>query len=105
MGRAEIAAKLEVDRQTLANWEAAHPEFLGATTHARDLAAGWWAEQGRKGIWSKHFNAPAYRLQVLNRFPDDWRDKREHEVSGPGGGPITVTRRIIDPGDSAEPPA
>lgn len=96
-GRAEIAADLDISRQTLANWESAHPEFLDATTRASDLAAAWWARQGRFGIWSREFNAAAYRLQVMNRFPDDWRDKQSHEHSGEGGGPVevAVTRKVV----------
>lgn len=82
MGRAEIAYELDVSRQTLASWERGHPDFLVATTRARELAAGWWAQQGRAGIWSKDFNAQAYRLQVMNRFPGEWRDKQEHAHSG-----------------------
>lgn len=95
-GRAEIAADLDISRQTLANWEAAHPEFLDATTRASDLAAAWWATQGRKGIWSREFNASAYRLQVMNRFPDDWRDKQSLEHTGEDGGPIE-TRMVRVP--------
>lgn len=88
--RAEWAAELDIAIQTLANWETAHPEFLAATTRARNLAQAWWEKQGRKGIWSRDFNAAAYRLQVMNRFPDDWRDKQSHEHSGPAGGPIEM---------------
>jgi hypothetical protein len=97
-GRAEIAAELDVAIQTFHNWEAAHPEFLEATTRARDLSLAWWNKQGRAGIWAREFNANAYRLQVMNRFPSDWRDKQDHEHSGPGGGPIdfTVTRQVVD---------
>jgi hypothetical protein len=90
MGRAEIAAGLDVSRQTLATWEKTHPEFLDATTRAKDLAAGWWAEQGRTGIRDRNFNAHAYRLQVLNRFPEDWRDKQTHEHAGPDGNPLRI---------------
>ena len=95
--RAEWAAELGIAWQTLFNWEEKHPEFLDATTRARELAQAWWEKQGRVGIWEPKFNANAYRLQVMNRFPADWRDKREHEVSGPNGGPINVTRTIVDP--------
>ena len=79
--RAELAAELGIAIQTLHNWEAAHPEFLEATTRARDLALAWWNRQGSKGIWAKSFNAAAYRLQVMNRFPRDWRDRQEVVVS------------------------
>lgn len=89
MGRAEIAATLGVVRATLANWERAHPEFLAAMERAGEMSLAWWSEQGRKGIWAgKEFNAPAYSLQVRNRFPADFRDKVDLTHAGPDGGPI-----------------
>ena len=51
-------------------------------TRAREFSLAWWEAQGLAGIWSKDFNAHAYRLQMMNRFPDDWRDRQELEVSG-----------------------
>lgn len=83
--RAEMAAELEISHQTWYNWEKKHPEFLEATTRARHLAQGWWEKQGRKGIWSREFNASAYRLQMMNRFPKDWRDKQDVNVRTPDG--------------------
>jgi hypothetical protein len=101
MGRYEIAAELDVSLQTMVAWEEEHPAFLSATTRARQLSQAWWEKQGRKGIWSRDFNAPAYSLQVRNRFPADWRDK--HELTGSDGGPIevSVTRRIVRADDQA----
>ena len=44
-------------------------------TRAREFALGWWEEQGRKGVWGgKEFNDRAFRLQVLNRFPEEWKE-------------------------------
>lgn len=35
---------------------------------------------------------------LKNRRPEQWRDKREHELTGADGGPIQViTRVIVDP--------
>ncbi len=99
-GKAEIALELGTSRPTLDAWTEKHPDFLYAMTQARELAAGWWEAQGRKGIWSREFNANAYRLQVMNRFPDDWRDKTTQEVTGKDGGPVQVQRIeriIVDP--------
>jgi hypothetical protein len=96
MGRAEIAAVLDVTRNTVANWESEHPEFLRATTRASELSAGWWEKQGRVNITNRNFNAPAYSLQVRNRFPADWRDKQSLEHSGPNGVPIQVTQTLED---------
>jgi hypothetical protein len=85
-GRLEVCAEIDVDLVTFLKWEREHPEFLNATTRARELSQAWWEKQGRRGIWSREFNAPAYSLQVRNRFPKDWRDK--HEITGDNGGPL-----------------
>ena len=74
--RAQIAAALDQARQTIADWEKAHPEFLVAMTRAHDLALAWWEEQGQDGIWStpmgRNLNAAAYGLQMRNRFSDEY---------------------------------
>ena len=99
MGRYEMAAEIGATLETVLQWEKEHPEFSDATTRARQLSQGWWEAQGRQGIWSRDFNAPAYSLQVRNRFPADWRDK--HELTGSDGGPmrIELTTRIVRSGD------
>ena len=97
--KAMMADELDVVRQTLDNWAGEHPAFLDALTRAREAALAWWEKQGLAGVWSRDFNAAAYKLQVTNRFPDDWRDKQDHEVTGRDGGPmeVTITRRIVRP--------
>jgi hypothetical protein len=73
MGRAEIAAELDVSRDTLRNWERQHPEFFAAMRRAHDLELAWWEGQGRRGIWAgKEFNANAYGLQMRNRFAAEY---------------------------------
>lgn len=44
LSRAIIAAKFDISRQALFDWEKKHPEFLDAMTRARDLAQAWWEE-------------------------------------------------------------
>ena len=51
-------------------------------TRAREFSLGWSEGQANAGIWSRDFNANAYRLQMMNRFPNDWRDRQEVEVGG-----------------------
>jgi hypothetical protein len=63
---------------------------------ARELAQAWWEDQGQKGIWQKRFNANAYRLQVTNRFPQEWRDKQTLEHSCKDGAPIQVEHMSAD---------
>lgn len=80
--RAVIARELGVAISTMQDWEKRYDDFRAATARARELAQAWWEEQGQRGIWERDFNASAYRLQVMNRFPDRWRDKQSLEHSG-----------------------
>ncbi len=81
--KAMIAFELDVSRVTLDEWCEIHPAFTYAMAQARELSLGWWEHQGLKGIWAgKEFNAQAYRLQVMNRFPADWRDQKHVEFKG-----------------------
>jgi len=84
--KAMIAAHAEIDvaRVTLDRWCDEHVDFCHAMLRARELALAWWESQGNMGIWSREFNANAYRLQVTNRFPDDWRDKQEVDTKHSG---------------------
>lgn len=74
--RAQIAATLDQARQTLHDWEKAHPAFLDAMKRAHDLALAWWEDQGQQGIWSspmsRTLNAAAYGLQMRNRFSAEY---------------------------------
>lgn len=88
---AQIAATLDVSRQTLHNWAAVHPEFLDAITHARDLAQAWFEDKGQEGLDRAGFNASLWAKQVSCRFPDDYTDRQKRELTGRDGGPIAVT--------------
>lgn len=105
--RAQIAAALDCSRQTLANWEEKHPDFMDAMTRARDLSLAWWEGAGQKGIWlgGSGFNANAFSLQIRNRFPDDYRDRKDVGINGGANGvpvAITINRQIVDPPDRGE---
>jgi hypothetical protein len=88
--RAYMAAVLGVHRETLINWEGAHPEFFDAMAHARALAQAWWEDAGQNGLAADKFNAQVYSRSMAARFPDDWREKQSHELSGKDGGAIPV---------------
>jgi transposase len=90
----QISAVLGVCFVTLNAWREKYPEFQAALTRSRDLAQAWWENEGQKGIWSRDFNAQAYRLQMLNRFPESWRDTQRLEHSGPNGGPIRTSESV-----------
>lgn len=81
--KAEMAHALGASRQTLDNWAAAHPEFLDAVKEATELSQGWWESQGRKATFGAMpgFNATSYIFNMKNRFPGDWKDKTEQDVT------------------------
>lgn len=81
---AQMAAALDVSRQTLYDWADAHSEFLGAITRAKDLAQAWWEDRGQENLGNREFNASLWTKQVSCRFRDDYTDKQQTEVSGSG---------------------
>lgn len=88
--RAWMAAQMEISRQTMLNWEHAHPEFLDATTRAAMIAQAWWEDAGQDGMVSDKFNGSVWAKSMAARFPEDWRDKSETAHTGPNGGPVQV---------------
>ncbi|KAK6020560.1 hypothetical protein OSTOST_13784, partial [Ostertagia ostertagi] len=96
--KAEMAFALGVSKTTLNSWAANNPEFLTAVNEAVELAQGWWEHNGKKAVFGEvpGFNATAFIFTMKNRFPDDWREKTQQEISGPNGGaiPIAAVERI-----------
>lgn len=90
----EIAHELGVVRQTLHNWEDAHPEFLDAITRAREASQVWWEKQGRAGLTAERFNASVWSRSMAARFPDDWRESKQ--VEHKGGVTITAGQHDAD---------
>jgi hypothetical protein len=81
--KAEMAHACGVARSTFDLWEQSHPEFSEAVTSAVELSQGWWESEGRKATFGKipGFNATSFIFNMKNRFPSDWRDKKEVDVA------------------------
>lgn len=79
--KAQIAAKLQVTRETVDIWAKKHAEFSDAIKVAHDLALAWWEDEGQTGIKAGqgNFNATAFIFQMKNRFRDDYRDQQDHK--------------------------
>lgn len=98
----QMAARIGVTRQTLHNWAAQYPDFLDAFTLAREASQAWWEDRARDGLTNRDFNAALWAKVTGARFKD-YQPAAKLELSGPEGGPISmITRRIVDPKDSAE---
>jgi hypothetical protein len=95
MSVVEMAAEIGVARNTLeTEWPSAHPEFLEAFTHARQLSQAWWERTGRVGMMSKGIDGGIWSRSMAARFPSDWREVKASEISGPGGKPVETLQRI-----------
>ena len=96
--RVQIAAVLDVCRKTLIEWEKEKPDFCDSMTRARELAQAWWEDQGQDGLWdsdARRLNAAAFRFQMINRFPLDWRDRVEQVVQNPDGTSIAPIQIVV----------
>lgn len=79
---AKVAAELDITRNTMYEWcksnsEHFIPDFSDAVSKGKLLSQAWWEEQGRLHLNSKYFNYHGWGLNMRNRFPDDWRDRKE----------------------------
>lgn len=89
LSKAQMAARLNIHRDTLHQWEQTHSEFSDAIKKAVGFAQDLWEErfaQGALGVneEAQQMNPTMMIFLMKNRFPSDWRDKQttEHEVHG-----------------------
>lgn len=93
---AQIAAALDVAKQTIYDWQDKHPEFLDAMRKARDLSQSWWEDQGQNGLEKSGFQSSLWAKQVSCRFPDDYRETTRSEHTGKDGAPIKHEHAISE---------
>ena len=91
-----FAGRIGVARSTIQEWAGAHEEFSAAVKAAKAAAALWWEERGRTVAerGGGHGAATMVIFNLKNMAPDDYADKRQHEMSG---GPVQI---IISPDDA-----
>jgi hypothetical protein len=93
--KAQIRRDIGIHHSTWGDWIEAHPEFSAAVKEAYELSMAWWEDQGMDGMFKgMKFNATAYIFQVKNRFPREYRDRQEHDVSGVVHNSVTVNATL-----------
>lgn len=115
----EMADFFGVEEKTLNNWKKAVPEFLQSITRGKEIADANVAERlyeraigythpeekifqnaGEviRAETKKHYppDTQAASLWLRNRQKGRWRDKVDHEHSGPGGGPLQYQAVLTD---------
>lgn len=97
--KVEIAFEIGVIAETLDNWAKAHPEFFEALTRAKQAEQVWWERKGRDNIESQVFQASMWSRSMAARFPKDWREKSEVDMTGKLE-VSEIKRTIVDTRDS-----
>lgn len=91
-----MAAKLDVSRECIYEWQRVHPAFSDSMARARLHSQAWWEDFGQDNTMlppgAGTFNAAAWGKSVSARFPDDWRENKGVEVSGS----LAVARELSD---------
>lgn len=91
--KAELAAALGVNRETLNEWAKAHDEFSDALQHAHELSLAWWEAQARTNLATSGYQAGLWKQAMSGRFPaEPYRERQE--LSGPNGAPIQTEGRL-----------
>lgn len=88
--KTEMADALETTVRTLYNWMEANPDFLHAMERAEQKAEIWWAEQGKKALWTPGFNTAAWSRAMSARFPKTWRENKNVELTGKDGEAVAM---------------
>ncbi len=84
---AGMAEACDVDRATITNWMDEHPEFFSAVKRGLQRAQVWWERQGKLATFGSvpGFNATSYIFNMKNRFPSDWREKQDVDLTSSDG--------------------
>lgn len=88
LSKAQMAARLDVHRDTIHQWEQTHSDFSDAIKKAVGFAQDLWEQRFAKGAMGEdegqQMNPTMMIFLMKNRFPADWREKQttEHEVNG-----------------------
>ena len=104
-----FAGILGVNRDTIDAWMHAHQEFSEACRRAKAKRLLQWERAAMK-VAAKgggHGQSQIIAFGLKNMGGNEWRDKQEHEHSGPRGGPLQFQKveiLIVDPAPpDAEP--
>lgn len=76
----EVAAELNICRDTIYEWRNIYPEISDALKKAEGLSAAWWERNGRINLLTQGFNSALWYMNMKNRFK--WTDRQAVETSG-----------------------
>lgn len=91
-----MAAHLGVNKVTLHEWINSIPEFSNAMDLAEYYSQVWWEDAGQNGMLMPGFNASIWSRSMSARFPKEWRETKNAEITGADGGAIKLDVQRID---------
>ena len=91
---AQMAARLNVSKDTIYEWVKAHADFADSFTRARTFSQAWWEAKGQESIGDRNFNANLYKISMSARFRDDYTERKE--ITGADGGAVKIESNIVD---------
>lgn len=99
----EVADLLDVRRETIWDWcnpdsPRYNEDFSNVIKRGLQKCQVWWEKQGRSNLGNKEFSWVGWFMNMKNRFPDDWRDKKEVENKTKiEGGKVQIIAEGDDP--------
>jgi hypothetical protein len=84
-GLPHVARDMGCSRKTIYNWMDANPDLLHAFEAAKDVSLSWWDEAITTAAISGKGNAAMFKLQVVNKHPDDYKDRTEIDLTAEVG--------------------
>ena len=63
-----VAAALDINRDTLYQWEKKYPELSDTIKKGEELSEVWWEEKARANIDNKSFNSVLWLMNMKCRF-------------------------------------
>jgi DNA-binding XRE family transcriptional regulator len=94
--KTQMAAELNIHRDTMYEWEKAHEEFSDTLELAMTHAQAFWEHMALKAIKlpARAFNTGLWSKIMSARFPHTYRETTRTEHSGPEGVPIPLSTQL-----------
>lgn len=73
--KTEVAAELDISRETLNEWRKEYPEFSDTIKKGEVLSQAWWERKGRENLENRSFNYAGWYMNMKNRF--GWKDQQQ----------------------------
>lgn len=90
LSRRALCAELEISANTFYTWVKEHKDFQDAYEAGEAIASDFYEKAMLSGGMGKikGFNVMALTFLMKNRYPREFRDRQDIELSGKDGGPI-----------------